>query len=299
MEFEVLCPGCALDVSIIRPTPLGFLHRPSHAQLYRARAQRHQDFKRSTRQYSPRDRCERVSDSPLSFQGPQCSHPVRDRSLARLVFPQQPRPQDSLDAAVRSNTAEDQINESNSSLISRIEDLEKELITPWRAINTLLVLGLGVYKAVGTYQGQTTGPPTVDWIGNLVWATIVYWVSLYEPLVDDDPDSEELLVWIFCRDLSGIFPTFPELFFVAAVITGSFKLLALFIRPEPQFSVFLCVFISLVVALVCGIAALILCLCLLPELGSLLAKWRRHIPPFFRILPFDSSNWMIFDIRWT
>ncbi|KAJ7856831.1 hypothetical protein B0H14DRAFT_3448226 [Mycena olivaceomarginata] len=109
-----------------------------------------------------------------------------------------------------------------SELMDRIAALEVNLadrnppsvkVTPWRAFNTLLVLGLGIYKFVGTYQGQTVGPTTVDWIGSLVWATIVYWVSLYEPLVDDDPDSEELLVWIFCRDLSGILPTFPELFF--------------------------------------------------------------------------------------
>jgi hypothetical protein len=68
---------------------------------------------------------------------------------------------------------------------------------------------------------------------------------------------------------------------------------------EPQFGgVFLCAFIAFVFFLVCGIAAVPLWLYLLPQLGSLLAKWRRHIPPFFRILPFDSSDWMIFDIRW-
>ncbi|KAJ7681619.1 hypothetical protein B0H14DRAFT_927648 [Mycena olivaceomarginata] len=107
---------------------------------------------------------------------------------------------------------DNQINELKDLFVSRMEDHEKEQrrkdnqlselmnrvaaleinladrnppsvkITPWRAFNTLLVLGLGVYKSIGTYQGQTTGPTTVDWIGSLVWATIVYWVSLYEPL---------------------------------------------------------------------------------------------------------------------
>ncbi|KAJ7872317.1 hypothetical protein B0H14DRAFT_186400 [Mycena olivaceomarginata] len=168
-------------------------------------------------------------------------------------------------------------------------------ITPWRASVTLVVLGLGVYKSVGTYQGQTIGPTTVDWIGGVVVATIVYWVSLYEPLVDDDPDSEELLVWIFCRDLSGILPTFPALFLLAAVITGSTKLVLLVGGHLPQFGVFLeafivCVFF-LVFFLVCSIAAVTLWLYLLPKLGSLL---HQHIPPFFRILPFDSSDWMIF-----
>jgi hypothetical protein len=95
---------------------------------------------------------------------------------------------------------DNQINELKDLFISRMEDHEKEQrqkdnqlselmnhiaalevnladrnppsvkITPWRAFNTLLVLGLGVYKYVGTYQGQTTGPTTVDWIGSLVWA---------------------------------------------------------------------------------------------------------------------------------
>jgi hypothetical protein len=47
---------------------------------------------------------------------------------------------------------------------------------------------------------------------------------LYEPLVDDDPDSKVLLVWIFHRDLSGILPTLPALlFFTVAVIPGYIK----------------------------------------------------------------------------
>ncbi|KAJ7872335.1 hypothetical protein B0H14DRAFT_2570338 [Mycena olivaceomarginata] len=207
---------------------------------------------------------------------------------------------------------DNQINELKDHLseaMNRIAALEVNLadrnppsvkITPWRAFNTLLVLGLGVYKAVGTYQGQTTGPTTVDWIGSLVWATIVFWVSLYEPLVDDDPDSEELFVWIFHRDLSGILATFPALFFVVAVTAGSFKLVLLVPRYlELQFGVFLSQFIGVVISnvffLVCDIAGFILSLYLLPKLGSLLAKWRRHVPPFFRILPFDSSDWMIID----
>ncbi|KAJ7728018.1 hypothetical protein B0H14DRAFT_3169407 [Mycena olivaceomarginata] len=173
-------------------------------------------------------------------------------------------------------------------------------ITPWRAFNTLLVLGLGVYKSVGMYQGQTTGPTTVDWIGSLVWATIVYWVSLYEPLVNNDPDSKEFFVWIFCRDLSGIPPTFPTfLFFTVAVIPGLIKFMVLAIQSlEPQVSVL--VFISLVLfpPVVWGFATFALWFYLLPKLGSLLAKWHQHIPPFFRILPFDSSDWMFLYEWW-
>ncbi|KAJ7320823.1 hypothetical protein DFH08DRAFT_890273 [Mycena albidolilacea] len=169
-------------------------------------------------------------------------------------------------------------------------------ITPWRILNTVLVLGLGVYKSVGTYLGQTTGPTTVDWIGSLVWAMIVYWVSLYEPLVDDDPDSEELLVWIFCQDLSSILPTFPGLlFFAAIVLPGALKILVLrHLAVEPQSGSFLYGFIYLIISLMystfSGSQFSYWWLYLLPKLGSL---WRWHIPPFFRILPFDSSDWMI------
>ncbi|KAJ7320821.1 hypothetical protein DFH08DRAFT_890270 [Mycena albidolilacea] len=196
-----------------------------------------------------------------------------------------------------------------SELMNRVAALEVKLadrnppsvkITPWRAFNTLLVLGLGVYKSVGTYQGQTTGPTTVDWIGSLVWATIVYWVSLYEPLVDDDPDSEEVLVWIFCRDLAGILPVLLALlFFTVAAVLGYIKLVVLVLRPlGPHSGVLLSLSISLALSLVWALAVCALGLYLLPKLGSLLAKWRRHIPPFFCILPFDSSDWMFSYKQW-
>lgn len=42
-------------------------------------------------------------------------------------------------------------------------------ITPWRVLNSVLVLGLGGYKAAATYLGQTTGPTTTDWIVGVVW----------------------------------------------------------------------------------------------------------------------------------
>jgi hypothetical protein len=42
-------------------------------------------------------------------------------------------------------------------------------ITPWRVLNSLLVLGLGTYKAAATYRGQTIGPTTTDWIIGVFW----------------------------------------------------------------------------------------------------------------------------------
>jgi hypothetical protein len=45
--------------------------------------------------------------------------------------------------------------------------------TPWRALNTILLLGLGAYKAIATYRGQTIGPTTADWLIGVVW-TLMY-----------------------------------------------------------------------------------------------------------------------------
>jgi hypothetical protein len=53
--------------------------------------------------------------------------------------------------------------------------LQKEsaaTITPWRVLNTMVVLGVGAYKAATTYLGQTTGPTTADWIIGVAWALL-------------------------------------------------------------------------------------------------------------------------------
>ncbi|KAJ7017240.1 hypothetical protein C8F04DRAFT_1230613 [Mycena alexandri] len=53
-------------------------------------------------------------------------------------------------------------------------------ITPWRALNTTMVIALGVYKAAATYRGQSAAPATLDWILGLVWAIIAYWSDIVE-----------------------------------------------------------------------------------------------------------------------
>ncbi|KAJ7932932.1 hypothetical protein B0H13DRAFT_2262944 [Mycena leptocephala] len=77
--------------------------------------------------------------------------------------------------------------------------IKKELaaiITPWRLLNTVVVLGVGAYKAVTTYLGQTTGPTTADWIIGVAWTLIAYWVSFF-----DDPTPSHSS-WFFARDVS-------------------------------------------------------------------------------------------------
>ncbi|KAJ7932902.1 hypothetical protein B0H13DRAFT_2512770 [Mycena leptocephala] len=69
-------------------------------------------------------------------------------------------------------------------------------ITPWRLLNTVVVLGVGAYKAATTYLGQTTRPTTADWIIGVVWALIAYWVSFF-----DDPTPSQSS-WFFASDVS-------------------------------------------------------------------------------------------------
>ncbi|KAJ7488068.1 hypothetical protein FB451DRAFT_1553585 [Mycena latifolia] len=68
-------------------------------------------------------------------------------------------------------------------------------ITPWRFLNTVLVLGLGIYKATASYLRQSMAPTTLDWIIGVVWALICYWVGF----VEQDNTS-----WFFAYDLTGV-----------------------------------------------------------------------------------------------
>jgi hypothetical protein len=54
----------------------------------------------------------------------------------------------------------------------RTERRPRVKISPWRALNSLLVLGLGAYKAIETYRGQTIAPTTADWIIGVLWALV-------------------------------------------------------------------------------------------------------------------------------
>ncbi|KAF8150335.1 hypothetical protein K438DRAFT_1779110 [Mycena galopus ATCC 62051] len=82
-------------------------------------------------------------------------------------------------------------------------------LTPWRAINTIFILVLGVYKATGTYLGQTTGPTTLDWILGVLWFLITYWVEpivpYYELRAEDDSQlAREFFPWFFAQDVSVV-----------------------------------------------------------------------------------------------
>jgi hypothetical protein len=55
-------------------------------------------------------------------------------------------------------------------------------VTPWRLLNTVVVLGVGAYKAVTTYLGQTTGPTTADWIIGVAWTLMCVCVFCVLPV---------------------------------------------------------------------------------------------------------------------
>jgi hypothetical protein len=44
--------------------------------------------------------------------------------------------------------------------------------SPWRVLNSVLVLGAGAYKAMATLQGEMAGPTAVDWIVGVLWSLV-------------------------------------------------------------------------------------------------------------------------------
>ncbi|KAJ7453231.1 hypothetical protein FB451DRAFT_1565769 [Mycena latifolia] len=85
-------------------------------------------------------------------------------------------------------------------------------ITPWRILNTTVLLILGTTKALSTFLGQTTAPNNLDWTTGVLWALISYWVSVVEQ------EAPELAPWFFTTDLSRFVRLGFFGFFVALVI---------------------------------------------------------------------------------
>lgn len=45
-------------------------------------------------------------------------------------------------------------------------------INLWRILNTVFLLGVGVAKAVVSYQGGSTASTTLDWAIGVLWAVV-------------------------------------------------------------------------------------------------------------------------------
>jgi hypothetical protein len=112
-----------------------------------------------------------------------------------VVDNQTPKSKDSSPIALHQRI--EALERSQASLYLRIATLEtivmnldqasdaqkpRATITPWRVLNTVLVLGLGVYKAAATYIGQTTGPATEDWIVGVFWTLMCVCTLLSLPV---------------------------------------------------------------------------------------------------------------------
>jgi len=69
-------------------------------------------------------------------------------------------------------------------------------ITPWRLLNTVFVLWVGIGKAVSMHQGQSIVPSTLEWIMGVIWASISYWLYL---IGTQHPNT---LSWFFQNDLN-------------------------------------------------------------------------------------------------
>ncbi|KAJ7463385.1 hypothetical protein B0H11DRAFT_2052750 [Mycena galericulata] len=65
-------------------------------------------------------------------------------------------------------------------------------VTVWRLLNTVLMMGFGIYKSYYT----TLGSPTSDWIISIGWAVIAYWGMYVEG------EAPTLAPWFFIRDFS-------------------------------------------------------------------------------------------------
>jgi hypothetical protein len=99
------------------------------------------------------------------------------------------------------------LEQSQAALIQRIAALEpvpptldseslgqkvKVTFSPWRVLNSVLVLGAGAYKAVATLQGNTAGPTAVDWTVGVLWSLMCVRVSTL--LGHADPQYNEVCI---------------------------------------------------------------------------------------------------------
>ncbi|KAJ7817602.1 hypothetical protein B0H14DRAFT_3148203 [Mycena olivaceomarginata] len=71
-------------------------------------------------------------------------------------------------------------------------------ITAWRLLNIAALLGLGIFKAVSTDDGQSAAANTSDWILGIIVAFISYVGGFFEQ------DNPEVAPWLFKNDLSWV-----------------------------------------------------------------------------------------------
>ncbi|KAJ7743061.1 hypothetical protein B0H14DRAFT_2987831 [Mycena olivaceomarginata] len=175
--------------------------------------------------------------------------------------------------------------------------------TAWRIINTGILLGLGVPKAVATYKGQNTAVNNLDWALGVAWALISSWVGFVEQ------DSPESAPWFFKYDLRLVLGTglvgfcgiLWLLFCVTATVEAGLRsgyFVVSFLKESDSPSAGHIALFTLTFIL-CS-AGSVLLLGSVTMLGSMLFGWFRSefYLPFNRLrwLPpgfFDTSDWSL------
>ncbi|THU92697.1 hypothetical protein K435DRAFT_840501 [Dendrothele bispora CBS 962.96] len=97
-------------------------------------------------------------------------------------------------------------------------------ITWWRLINTIVPVAFALWKIIETYQGQTTGPTTLDLVLSVLWYPVSYWMSLWEGT--HSPSAQ----WFFdveILDPEDIFSLFVDVVVLALVISAFYVFLFL------------------------------------------------------------------------
>ena len=50
--------------------------------------------------------------------------------------------------------------------------LSQRALTGYRLLNTSVILGIGIPKAIYSYSGQSVISPTLDWVGGIIFALL-------------------------------------------------------------------------------------------------------------------------------
>ncbi|KAJ6535082.1 hypothetical protein B0H19DRAFT_1323320 [Mycena capillaripes] len=101
-----------------------------------------------------------------------------------------------------------------------------QLVTPWRLLNSGVVLALGAYKATAEYRGQTAVTTTLDWIVGMLWVLIAYWASFYESRARSSFGR-----WFFAGDPSVALAILVLVLVFCGIFVGAF------INPEDPWGI--------------------------------------------------------------
>ncbi|KAJ7887284.1 hypothetical protein B0H14DRAFT_2696053 [Mycena olivaceomarginata] len=184
------------------------------------------------------------------------------------------------------------LEQSQTALLQRIAALEpvpptldsdflgqklKVTFSPWRVLNSVLVLGAGAYKALATLEGNTAGPTAVDWTVGVLWSLIVYWVSF----LDDSTCGQSN--WFFSYDLSSVLFIVLEDLVAMGLFAGIMVItLTTILRYEPAGVI---PFVVVWCAATSGVGVLVL--------FPLARRFNRQLPHFPCSFKFAASDWSV------